>query len=155
VVLIGCYFSRRHGGSAFLIILGYYVPKILWGYFWEGYFTSSVFTALTITSVVVYRILVTLIAPLWLVRSASDQAQRRTGTIGLLFALGIPIAAYCADIILVSPFTGVNIDLLNGYIALSWELIALAGIFLGISLFRHEPQKRTGNQLEKGITRTA
>jgi cytochrome bd-type quinol oxidase subunit 2 len=87
-------------------------------------------------SVLAFRVLVTLIAPIWIVRSASERAQKRAGTIALPIALGILVLAHAGFLYASIAAYGENLEMLDYFLYFSPELLILAGIALAITLYR-------------------
>jgi hypothetical protein len=138
LILIGALLARRHGRLALLLPLGYIIPTVVLGRFDETSFAS--YTAYSLfwmsVSVLAYRVLVTLIAPIWIVRSATDRSQKRAGTIALPFAIAILVASHVAYFYSnVSLYDQSSVGLIL-YYSISPELIILAGIALAVVLYR-------------------
>ncbi len=136
LILIGASFARRHGKLALLLPLGYIIPSVVLGRF-DNTSTTSYSIFWISLSVLSYRILVTLIAPIWIVRSASDRAQQRAGAITLPAAIGIllisQVGLYISEGWIYTDFTS---RLVLYYYAFSPELIILAGIALAVVLYK-------------------
>jgi len=128
LILLGTLLTRRHGRLAILLPLGYLLPTILYErieppLFWIG------------VIVLVYRLLIALVAPVWIVRSASDRAIKQASTIVVLTVIGIQVAM---DAIVTNPWRGLG--QLYGY--LSSDLISIAGFVLALSLYKSIVQKQ-------------
>ena len=135
LILIGGLIARRHGRLALLLPLGYLIPTVVMGYVddWPNLPYSLFWIS---ASVLAYRVLVTLIAPIWIVRSASDHAQKRAGTIVLLVALGIIVAAHAGYLSATLAAYRFRISRVDYYSYFSPELLILAGIALAITLYK-------------------
>ena len=131
LVFIGNFFARKHGGLSFLVLLGYLLPTVIFGRY--GMWNESLPFILVSLAVLLYRFVVALAAPLWLVRTASTPGRRR--------AIAIPVA-----VTILGQITLSMIDLLaNAYIygptpldfAMSiWsQLILAAGLGLAVVLY--------------------
>jgi hypothetical protein len=141
LILIGVSFAGRHGRLALLLPLGYIIPTVVLGRFDD---TSVVpYSIFWISlSVLAYRVLVTLIAPVWIVRSASDRAKRRAGAIAFPAAIGILLLSHFGFFIWMANYYDSSSYGLNLYYTFSPELITLAGIALALVLYRSaDPQK--------------
>ena len=135
LILIGAILAWRHGRLALLLPLGYLIPTVVLGRFDYDPRMPYYLVGASI-AVFIYRILVTLIAPIWIVRSASDQAQKRAGTIGLMVVIGILLATHTASLLANLAAMGWEMDLYTFYFNLAPELLTLAGIALAILLYR-------------------
>jgi len=143
LILIGTFFTKRHGRLAMLLVMGYLLPTVLYGRFanyWNSLPDEVVNTYLLLISVtvLVYRFVIALAAPLWVVRSASDQSQRKASLITLLIVVGIQAAMNIG--------VGVFMALFYQYTGWSWldwyntiavELIAVAGIGVALTLYEN------------------
>jgi hypothetical protein len=135
LILIGAFLAWRHGRLALLLPLGYLIPTVVFGRF---AYDPNVPYLLVFLSVIVfvYRVLVSLIAPVWIVRSATDHAQKRAGTIGLLAAVGILLAGSIGFLITGIVAYGWTAQVLGIYYSVSPQLIMLAGVGIAISLYK-------------------
>ena len=135
MILIGGLMAQRHGRLALLLPLGYLIPAVVMGYVdnWPILPYSLIWIS---GSVLAYRVLVTLIAPIWIVRSASDRAQKRAGTIVLLVALGIIVAAHAGYFFASLAAYGWNLGWTDYYYYFSPDLIILVGMALAITLYQ-------------------
>jgi hypothetical protein len=138
LILIGALLARHHRRLAILLPLGYIIPTVVLGRFDDTSFAS--YTSYSLfwmsVSVLAYRVLVTLIAPIWIVRSATDRAQKRAGAIAFPFAIGVLVVshiAYFYSSVWVYDPSSVGLIL---YYSISPELITLAGIALAICLYQ-------------------
>jgi hypothetical protein len=128
LILLGTLLTRRHGRLAILLPLGYLLPTILYERIEPPLFWISVI-------VLVYRLLIALVAPILIVRSASDRAIKQASTIVVLTVIGIQVAM---DAIVINPWRGLG--QLYGY--LSSDLISFAGFVLALSLYKSIVPKR-------------
>lgn len=134
LILIGALLAQRHGRMALLLPLGYLIPTVVLGRF--GYDDSMPYLLISASVIVfVYRVLVSLLAPVWIVRSATDAGQKRAGTVGLTVAVGILVVAHIGYLIYWIVSDGWEWNALNVYYTFSPELITLAGIALAVSLY--------------------
>ncbi len=135
LVLVGVLLTRRHGRLALLLPLGYIIPTVVLGRF--DHSTDSAYSLFWMSvSVLAFRVLVTLIAPIWIVRSASEHARKRAGTIALPIALGILVLAHAGFLYASIAAYGENLKMWDYYYYFSPELLILAGIALVITLYR-------------------
>jgi hypothetical protein len=135
LILIGVLLAWRHGRLALLLPLGYLIPTVVLGRFDYDPRMPYLLVGAGI-AVFVYRVFVTLIAPIWIVRSASDQAQKRAGTIGLMVVIAILVATHSVYLLASIATYGWEMDLLTFYSNLAPELLTLAGIAVAISLYK-------------------
>jgi hypothetical protein len=153
LILIGAFLAQRHGRLALLLPLGYLIPTVVLGKF--DYDWGMPYFLLSISIIViVYRVLVSIVAPVWIVRSANDHAQKRAGMTGLLAAVGILVMAHIVYIVFwMMPFGG-ELNILNIYYYLSPELITLAGIGLAVSLYKPVACPQTEARLAQADSKT-
>ena len=86
-VLLGTQLARRQGHLAILVPLGYLLPTVLYGRFYFIRGPDALFWVST--GVFAYRLLIAVVAPVWIVRSASDRSKRRAAAIALLVGIVI------------------------------------------------------------------
>jgi hypothetical protein len=137
LILVGAIAARRHGRLALLLPLGYLIPTVLLGRFDDDPRMPYLVVAAS-AAVLAYRIFISFIAPLWIVRSASDRAQTRAGTIGLLAAVGFVAGVQIAYELAVGAVLGWGLSWNGLYYTISPDLIALAGIGIALSLYRKD-----------------
>jgi hypothetical protein len=140
LILVGALLARRHGRLAVLLPLGYLIPAVVVGRYDNTTATSS-FLLWASISVFTFRTLVTLVAPVWIVRSASDGGQRRAGVFGLLVAVGIVLVAHVGMLLdyLLNFEGAIGYDLPGLYYTFSPDIILFVGFALAISLYRRAP----------------
>jgi hypothetical protein len=139
LILAGVLLARRHGRLALLLPLGYLIPAVLLGRFdYDARFPNLLLAAGA--AVMIYRVFVTVIAPVWIVRSASERDQFRAGSIGLLTAVGFIAAVQTIYTLAVGDVLGWEVDWTRLYYSLSPQLLTLAGIGLAITLYRKGPE---------------
>lgn len=135
LILIGAFLARRHGRLAALLPLGYLIPTVVLGrYEYDPAFPYQLL--LVGLTVFIYRLIVAVIAPVWIVRSATDGSRKRAAAAGLLAAIGILFAAHLGNAIFWISITASKWDLWNMYFSLSPELITLVGVVLAVALYR-------------------
>jgi hypothetical protein len=145
LILIGARAARRHGSLALLLPLGYLIPIVLLGRF--DYDPKAPYLLVGASAaVLIYRVVVTLIAPLWIVRSASDRAKIRAATIGLLTAVGIIAAANIFYSVVINISLDGAMNWRNVFYSISPELIPLVGICLAVSLYQPVPSEQPALQ---------
>ena len=146
-ILAGALTARRHGRLALLLPLGYLIPAVLLGRFDYDprmpYFLIGASAA-----VLIYRIFVTLLAPVWILRSGSERAQTRAGAVGLLTAVAFITAVEIVYMVVVGAVMEWEIKWTYVYYTVSPELIMLAGFGLALSLYRPPDWGRPKGGLE-------
>ncbi len=148
MILAGALLIRKYGRLALLLPLGYLLPEVL-----VGNLSADTPNLFWISAVVLgYRLLVALVAPAWIVRSASERDRKWAGTIALLVGIGIPI--------MMRAFTNnwwtwvgpsINDSLFYFFGSTSDLLITAAGIGLALALYR--PSVRVPTESIPGATR--
>jgi hypothetical protein len=140
LILFGALLARRHGQLAMFLPLGYMLPKILFGRFDADWETPQLILWVC-AGALVFRLLVALIAPVWILRVKPGEAQRRATTISLLSVLMVEMILRVG----VSGLRGgLSIDALN-YIVLD-QLILACGIFLALELYQTVALTKTEQQ---------
>ncbi|HMB21812.1 MAG TPA: hypothetical protein VKP08_03220 [Anaerolineales bacterium] len=89
LVFIGMLFIRKHGGLTFLLLLGYLFSTILFGRYDPGQLGIPFY--LIILALLVYRFVLALVAPLWLVRAASIPEKQHAVIIPVTIAIACSI----------------------------------------------------------------
>jgi hypothetical protein len=125
-VLLGAHLVRRQGHLAILLPLGYLLPAVLYGRFYFVRGPDALFWVST--GVFVYRLVIAVIAPVWIVRSASDRSKWWAAAIALLVGIGI-------QLIETHWFWGPT-DGMTAVYAFSGPLMTAVGIALAFSLYR-------------------
>jgi hypothetical protein len=125
LILFGTLLARRHGRLVILLPLGYLLPTVLYGHTFETplFWISGI--------VLVYRVLIAVVAPVWIVRSASDMAIKRASTIVVLAVIGIQVAMHVGEFVSTTWQSWVQI-----YYYFSPDLLTIAGIALALSLYK-------------------
>jgi hypothetical protein len=132
LVFIGKVFSRKYGGLSFLILLGYLLPTVIF----ERYDTWNDPVPFYLVGIVlfVYRFVVALVAPVWLVRAASLASRQRAAAI----PVAIAIICHISPNVIVSPAWGnaTGYQTLLDLAAVIWEqLMIAAGLGLAVALY--------------------
>ncbi|MGD0709057.1 MAG: hypothetical protein ABSA51_11485 [Anaerolineaceae bacterium] len=141
LILIGAFFAKRHGKLAMLLAMGYLLPTVLYGRF-ANYWNSlpdqvvNIYLVLICVAVLIYRFVIALGAPLWVVRSASGKEQSKASLIALLVTLGIQAGMNVGEGIFASIYYQyIGWGWPQWYITIAAELIAAAGIGVALSLY--------------------
>jgi hypothetical protein len=133
LILLGTLLVRKYGRLTLLLPLGYLLPTILVGSYPDQ--TPNLFWICA--AVLVYRLLIAVAAPVWIVRSASDHGQKRAGTVALAVGIGIPVLLRIFEM----GWDWKN--LLNSISAISDLLIVSAGIALALTLYNSAPPEQS------------
>ena len=133
LVFIGKIFARQHGGYSFLLLLGYLLPVIVFGRY--GEWMDFIPFYAVVLAVLIYRFVVALVAPIWLVREASSQGRQRAA------AVPVALAILCQMILNIV----INVLLINQYAyQINWldfalgiwnQLLIAAGLGLAVTLY--------------------
>jgi hypothetical protein len=91
LIFIGTLFSRRHGFFTILIMVGYILPSMLVGFPYDLDTLPNPAFVLTMISIAVlaYRSILSLIAPIWMSRTPSQNGKKRVIITSIAIALGI------------------------------------------------------------------
>jgi hypothetical protein len=147
LVFIGLLLSRQHGRLAALLPLGFLIPAVLFGRIsddWPVVGSPDFVFFLTVSMVaLLYRFLVAVVVPVWLVRSASGKRQTRAAVISLIILLAIQVGANFYLIVQYGWSVGI-LSFIFDFV--SSQLIIGVGIALALSLY-HENSIR----LEQGL----
>jgi hypothetical protein len=127
------FFARRYGGFTFLILLGYILPTIIFGRYnpWQE---ATPFYLVSIP-VLVYRFVVALIAPIWLVRSASVSGRQRAAIIPVVIAIACHVSLNLIAAFAWSGQYGYEINLFDLALNSSRQFIIAAGLGLAVALY--------------------
>ena len=134
LVFIGKLFSHKYGGLSFLVLLGYLLPMVVFGRY-DPAQPIIPFYVVSLT-VLVYRFVVAVMAPIWLVRAASISRRKRA-------AIPVAIAILChiflnviVSLVWASNY-GVTLQtsLLNLVLKIWNQLIVAAGLGLAVALY--------------------
>lgn len=133
LVFGGALFARNYGGLSFLLILGYLLPTIVFGRY--GEWNDALPFALVSTSLLIYRFVVALVAPVWLVRAASMQKRKRAAAIPVAIAILTHIALNLIAFVTSTNLTGYQPRPLDFAMIVWDQLILAAGLGLAVTLY--------------------
>jgi hypothetical protein len=140
LIFIGILFARKHGGLTFLILLGYLLPTIIFGRY--GDWNEPLPFYLVSLAVLVYRFLVALVAPVWLVRAASIPGRQRAAAIPV--AMAIISQIFLNIIVTLAVAARYNQpDLLDFALTIWSQLIIAAGLGLAVILYLPREAEQT------------
>jgi len=133
LVFIGMLFARKYGGFSFLLLLGYLLPTIIFGRYgaWNEYVPFYLVSA----AVLVYRFVVALVAPIWLVRAASTPGRQRAAAIPVGVAIATHISLNLISFLAVVSQNNYQPSLLDVVMTIWNQLIISAGLGLAVSLY--------------------
>ena len=100
LILLGALLVSRHGNLAILILVGYLLPTVLYGYYetYAGGNTADISPLWINTSIFAFRLCLAILIPVWLARSATWCGQILATivpvTIALVAQAGLQIARY-------------------------------------------------------------
>jgi hypothetical protein len=147
LILLGALLAARHGRLAALLPLGYLLPTILYGRVsndWPNPGTPEFTFLLTVgAAALTYRFLVALAGPLWIVRSASGQMQKRASVTSLMVLVAIQ-AIFNLTMLFYSGWG--SQQLAFAYFAIAGQLIVGAGLGLALALYRNAPQAQVAEE---------
>jgi hypothetical protein len=145
LILLGSFFARRHGRLSMLLLMGYLLPTVIYGRFtnyWQTLPDNIVNTFFLIVSitVLVYRFIIALAAPVWVVRSAAPGAQRKASLITLLVCVGIQVAMNIGvGIFMTLNYEYTGFTWVTWYITFAAQLVMIAGVGLAATLYGDPP----------------
>lgn len=138
LIFIGMFFTRRHGFFSILLLVGYILPTPLVGLQdFEAYPNPTL--ALTIFSIAIlaYRAILTLVAPIWMSRAASQTNKKRIILVCIATALIVETLAQFYPVMLydipVTPSWIISVAL--------YELKLISAFALAIVMYQNvQPQ---------------
>ena len=133
IILAGTLLLRRYGSLALLLPLGYMIPSILYGRVMPE--ESLIPFFIIAASVLVYRIILTLVAPVWILRSAGQGRQTRAFGIALLAALLISLALNSLFSVYYVAGQGTT-DMSIFFFSVRVPILNIAGMGLALALYR-------------------
>jgi hypothetical protein len=136
LVCIGTLFLKQHGFFSIFVYVGYLLPKQLIGYPWNVDELLSIEYAMLLIGVAIisYRVLLSLIAPVWMSRAVSQNRKTKAVIIPIIIAISISfIIAFYQYFFF--PEAG-RITLQTFLFAAMVQLKPILGLFFAISLYR-------------------
>jgi hypothetical protein len=88
LIFMGTLFTRRHGFFAILILVGYVLPTIVVGTPWDLENNSNQLLIVS-SAVLLYRSLLSIIAPVWMSRTRSQDGKKRVVILSIALALTV------------------------------------------------------------------
>ena len=139
LVFLGALFARSYGGLSFLLILGYLLPTIVFGRY--GEWNEALPFYLVSMALLVYRFVVALVAPVWLVRAASVAKRQRAAAIPVAIAILTHISLNLIAYVAMANLTGYQPNALNFAMSIWDQLILAAGLGLAVALYLPREQE--------------
>jgi hypothetical protein len=133
LVLIGKIFVRQYSGLSFLLLLGYMLPTIVFGRY--GEWNNIIPFSMVMLTVLLYRFVVALLAPVWLVRTASVSWRQRAAVIPVSMAILCQIVLNVVVYFVSMNQYGIPVDIVSLLSSTSSQLIIVAGLGLAVSLY--------------------
>ena len=132
LVFIGKIFARQHGGHSFLLLLGYLLPVIVFGRY--GEWTDFIPFYAVVLVVLIYRFVVALVAPIWLVREASIRGRQRAAAVPVALAILCQPILIVIDVFLINQYA-YQINWLDFALGVWGQLLIAAGLGLAVTLY--------------------
>jgi len=133
LVFIGKIFARKHGGLSFLLLLGYLLPTIVFGRYGEW---TDIIPFYWVTSVVlIYRFVVALVAPVWLVREVSITGRQRAAAIPVAVAVICHVTLNVIVNIIMANQYAYQMSLVDLALAVWNQVLVAAGLGLAVALY--------------------
>lgn len=130
LVFIGHLFARKYGGFSFLLLWGYLLPTVLFGWY-DTWYESVPFYVVSVT-VLVYRFMVALVAPVWLARTASRPGRQRAVAV---LAVSAILSHLSLKIITFVTHAQLSLNLLDLALDVWGQSIMAVGFGLALALY--------------------
>jgi hypothetical protein len=133
LIFLGKLFVRRHRGFTFLLLLGYLLPAIVYGRY--GEWSDAVPFSIVVMIVLLYRFIVALVAPVWLVRAMPALGQQRAALIPVAIATLCSIAFnLILNSVMVKQYA-YQVGLFDYILSIWNQLIVVVGLGLAMVLY--------------------
>jgi hypothetical protein len=154
LILFGALLSRRHGRLAVLLPLGYLLPTVLYGRMsneWPipGSLEFAYMFSVSV-GILVYRFIVALAGPLWVVRSATLRMQKRAGIITLVSLLAIQ-GMFNLGLFAFTSGGWQPQRFISSYMMIVESLILGAGILMALVLYQAQPAAQAAKAVEEAL----
>ncbi len=140
LIFIGTLFAPRQGGLAFLVLLGYLLPIIVFGRYGNDQVIPFYMVSL---AVLLYRFFVALVAPVWLVRAVSVSGRQRAAAIPVAVAIACDVAIGIIFSLAWANKYGAPAVLLDSLLEFLPQLILAAGLGLAVALYLPREKEQT------------
>ncbi len=141
LIFIGVFFARKYKGFSFLVLLGYLLPTIIFGRYDPAQETIPFYVVSL--AVLVYRFVVALVAPVWLVRAASIRGRQRAAAIPVAIAILCHISLNIIVSLAWAREFGPFSSGLNFALNIWSQLIVAAGLGLAVALYLPREEQQT------------
>ncbi len=143
LVFLGTFFTRRHGFFAILILVGYVLPTTLVGLQNFGVYPNPAFAlAIFSAAILAYRTILTLVAPIWMSRAASQTGKRRIVLACIAIALAIHALAQFHPAVLYATHPDMQVTP-NWILSVALEELQLISAFLlAIAMYQNAQPER-------------
>ncbi len=133
LIFTGMFFARKYGGFSFLLLLGYLLPTVVFGRYgiWNEYVPFIVVSL----AVLIYRFVVALVAPVWLVRAASIPGRQRAAALPVAAAILCHISLNLIYSLAWASQSMYTITLLDLAMNVWGQLLIAAGLGLAVALY--------------------
>lgn len=150
LVFIGALFARKYSGLSFLVLIGYLLPTVIFGRY--GLWNEATPFYLVSLAVVIYRFVVALIAPVWLVREASIPGRQRAAAIPVAIAIISQLALNIVDFAAAASQYNYQLSPLDFALNIWGQLILAAGLGLAVALYSPNTTAQNHAMKSMGIT---
>jgi hypothetical protein len=133
LVFIGMLFAPKYQGLSFLMLLGYLLPTVIFGRY--GIWNEAIPFYLVILAVLVYRFVVALVAPIWLVRTASVPGRQRAAAVPVAIAIICQISLNIIVYLAWAVQSDYQLSLLHFAFPIWNQFIIAAGLGLAVALY--------------------
>jgi hypothetical protein len=134
LIFISLFFSRKYGGYSFLLLFGYLLPTVIFGRYDTTQHTAIPFYVVSLV-VLLYRFVVALFAPVWLVRAASIPKRQRAAAIPVAIAILSEIFLKIIGFLALTNQNGYQFSPLDLALTIWNQLIVAAGLGLAVTLY--------------------
>jgi hypothetical protein len=140
LIFIGTFFTRKHGFFAILILVGYIIPTTLMGsQNFEEFPNPTLALVIFSAAILSYRLLLTLIAPIWMSRTSSQVGKKRIVLISIAIALAIHAVTQFYPIMLYPYDPAMQISPEWILATALEELKLISAIALGVVMYQKSP----------------
>jgi hypothetical protein len=137
LIFIGTLFTRRHGFFAILIPVGYLLPAIILGVgMVENAADPTSMALIASAAVLAYRLLLSLVAPVWMSRTRSQAGKKRVALVSIAIALGIHVAMQFFPYLFV--YTDLSYFILQIILdVFITEATLISAVMLGVTMYQN------------------
>jgi hypothetical protein len=133
LIFIGLFFTRKHGGFSFLLLLGYLLPTIVFGRY--GEWNDALPFQLVSAAIIIYRFVIAFVAPVRLARAASVPGRQRAAAIPVALAVLSHISLNSIAFVATANQANYSATPLD-FVLMIWnQLMIAAGLGLAVALY--------------------